>query len=135
MEIEFTKNPETSDVNFITERINEEIQDFGLAYPFAFFVRDVNDKIIAGCNGSVVFGCIYTDQLWVEKGQRKTGLGRKLMNEVHDYGRKNGCKIATVSTMSFQGALSFYKKLGYMIDFERYGYAKNSSCLFLRKEL
>jgi GrpB-like predicted nucleotidyltransferase (UPF0157 family)/GNAT superfamily N-acetyltransferase len=37
--------------------------------------------------------------------------------------------------MSFQNGRVFYEKLGYQVDFERKGYVKNSSCLFLQKEL
>jgi hypothetical protein len=37
--------------------------------------------------------------------------------------------------MSFQGAREFYEKLGYVVDFERTGYTKNSSMLFMKKEL
>jgi GNAT superfamily N-acetyltransferase len=80
--------------------------------PFAFFIRDEKNQIIAGCNGSVIFGSIYTDQLWVHPDHRKNGLGHQLMEAVHDYGRRSGCSMATVATMSFQGAKSFYEKLG-----------------------
>jgi GNAT superfamily N-acetyltransferase len=135
MNIEFTTSPKSSDLGFITQKINNEIQGFGSANPFAFFIRDAEGKIIAGCNGSIIFGCIYTDQLWVDKAYRKTGLGTKLMNAIHEYGHTNGCKMATVATMSFQGAKVFYEKLGYRVDFARYGYARDSSCIFLKRDL
>ena len=135
MQLEFTKNPDSTVINFITQQMNEEVVEFGAAYPFAFFMRNESGNIIAGCNGSVVFGCIYTDQLWVHKEYRKRGLGKQLLQAVHEYGRKVGCRIATLNTMSFQKARSFYEKLGYSIDCERPGYAQNSSCLFMKKEL
>ncbi len=56
------------------------------------------------------------------------------MKHVHDYGRKVGCKIVTVVTMSFQSQ-GFYEKLGYKLDFERSGYVNGSSCLFLQLAL
>jgi hypothetical protein len=37
------------------------------------------------------------------------------MGAVHDYGRKLGCRIATVATISFQGASGFYEKLEYIV--------------------
>jgi len=58
-------------------QFNEETLDFGTAHPFAFFIRDENHQIIAGCNGSVIFGSIYTDQLWVHPDHRKSSLGHK----------------------------------------------------------
>ena len=135
MKIEFTTSPVTSDIDFIAQKINEETTSFGAATPFAFFIRDEAGQVIAGCNGSVIFGGIYTDQLWVDKNHRKLGLGKKLMDAVHEYGRKAHCHIATANTMSFQGALTFYEKLGYVVDFERPGYAQNSSCIFLKRSL
>ncbi len=135
MNIEFTSTPQSSEIDFLTQKINQETSEFGSAYPFAFFIRNEVGEIIAGCNGSVVFGGIYTDQLWVRPDYRGSGLGLKLMKQVHDYGLKLGCQIATVSTMSFQGANAFYEKLGYVVDFERNGYVNGSSCLFLRKDL
>lgn len=132
---EFTTFPDNSDIEFLTDKINEETKDFGIATTFGFFIRDEANNIIAGCNGSIIFGCAYTDQLWVAKNYRKDGLGKKLMIAVHEYGKKLGCTMATVNTMSFQGAKEFYEKLGYIIDFKRKGYNKNSCCLFMKKEL
>ena len=133
--IEFTSSPMATDIDFLTQKINQETPEFGEAHPFAFFIRDEKNQIIAGCNGSVIFGSIYTDQLWVHPDHRKNGLGYQLMEAVHDYGRRSGCRIATVATMSFQGAKTFYEKLGYVSDFERPGYTQNSSCIFLKRSL
>ena len=135
MNIEFTIFPKDSDINFLTEKINEETMEYGDATPFAFFMRDEEGRIIAGANGSIIFGCIYTDQLWVNIKHRRSGIAKKLMDKVHDYGKNEGCKIATVNSMSFQKAKSFYEKLGYIVDFERSGYNFDSSCLFMRKNL
>ena len=135
MNIEFTSTPATADIDFLTHKINQETPELGEAHPFAIFIRDDKSQIIAGCNGSAIFGSIYTDQLWVHPDHRKKGLGHQLMEAVHDYGRKSGCAMATVATMSFQGAKIFYEKLGYVSDFERPGYTQNSSCHFMRKEL
>jgi len=135
MKVEHTLNPSSQDIGFLTQGIYRETPQYGNAYPFGFFIRNDNDLIIAGCNGSVIFGSIYTDQLWVHPNHRKGGLGSQLMEQVHDHGRQVGCAMATVATMSFQNVCSFYERLGYTVDFERNGYAKGSSCLFLRKNL
>ena len=133
--IEYTKNPATSDIDFLTKQINQETSEYGEACPFAFFMRDDDSKIIAGANGFVIYGAIYTDQLWVDKDCRKQGIARKLMDKVHEFGREQGCTIATVLTMSFQGAQIFYEKLGYVQDFKRAGYVKGSYCVSMKKAL
>jgi GNAT superfamily N-acetyltransferase len=135
LNIQYTSTPSSEDIDFLTQKINQETPEFGEAHHFAFFIRDEKNQIIAGCNGSVIFGSIYTDQLWVHPDHLKKGLGHQLMEAVHDYGRKSGCSMATVATMSFQGAKTFYEKLGYVSDFERPGYTRSSSCIFLKRSL
>mgnify|MGYP000912484932 CR=1 FL=1 len=136
MNIILTEEPQSEDIDFLTHAINQEAsKEYGSAHPFAFFARSEDNNIIAGCNGSVIYGTIYTDQLWVDAKHRKTGLGRMLMERVHEYGLIKGCKIATVATMSFQGAQNFYEKLGYTVDYARAGYANGATCLFLSKRL
>ncbi len=135
MRIEFTVKPDFNDIDFLTRKINDESPDYDDAYNFVFFIRDENEKIIAGCNGSVIFGIIYTDQLWVHPDHREQGLARKLMMRVHEFGRIEKCSMATVSTMDFQNAVSFYQKLGYEIEFEKNGYAIGAKCFSLSKKL
>ncbi|BEP31382.1 MAG: hypothetical protein WBIAU1_08600 [Wolbachia endosymbiont of Drosophila biauraria] len=65
-----------------------------------FFIRDDTEQIIVGCSGFVIYGSIYTDLLWVHSDYRRKGMGKQLMEEVHDYGREMHCKIATVVTMN-----------------------------------
>ena len=65
MNIEFTSTPASADIDFLTQKINQETPDFGEAHPFAFFIRDESNQIIAGCNGSVIFGSIYTDRGYI----------------------------------------------------------------------
>lgn len=135
MKIERTTSPNTNDIDFLTQQINQETPDFGSAYPFAFFIRNDSGNIIAGCNGSVVYGTIYTDQLWVDPDYRHQGLGKALMESVHEYGREIGCTMATAATMSFQSTREFYERLGYESDFERSGYTNGSSCILLSRGL
>ncbi|MBS0236488.1 MAG: GNAT family N-acetyltransferase [Proteobacteria bacterium] len=136
MNIILTESPESADIDFLTQAINQEApKEYGSAHPFAFFARSEDDSIIAGCNGSVIYGTIYTDQLWVDPKHRKSGIGRWLMECVHKYAIAKDCRIATVATMSFQNAQSFYEKLGYTVDYARAGYANEAICLFLSKRL
>ncbi len=135
MHIEHTLTPANQDIDLLTQKISQETPGFGTVCPFGFFIRDNIQALIAGCNGYVLFGSIYTDQLWVHPDHRKLGLGRALLERVHAYGHEQGCTMATLATMSFQAAQGFYAKLGYQIDFERKGYVKDSACLFLRRNL
>lgn len=134
-QIQFTKNPASDDIQFLGDAIQENASqqkghkalDF-----FGFFIRDENEKIIAGCNGCNLYGCLYIDQLWVHASFRKKGYGKSLVTAAEKYGREQGCMFGAVNTFDWE-ALEFYKKLGYLVDFERHGFAKNSVFYFLRK--
>ncbi len=54
--IEYTKNLCASDIGYITKQINQETSEYGEAYPFSFFIRDNDSKIIAGVNGFILYG-------------------------------------------------------------------------------
>ena len=76
---------------------------------------------------------MYVDQLWVDESLRGKGYGTRLMQAAEELGKKKKCISAAVNTMSWE-ALDFYKKLGYHVEFERHGVAKNSIFYFLRKD-
>lgn len=138
MNIEFTLKPNTLDICALTEGINgaaiqQEITD--PCEPFAFFIYDENRTVIAGTNGYLVYGAIYTGQLWVSESLRGQGMGWKLMEKVHDYGRQRGCTIATLRTMSFQNARPLYEKLGYVCQYDETGYTQGHRCFYMKREL
>lgn len=135
MKIQFTKNPSEEDIAFLTEKINNETQEYGKAKPFAFFIKDENQNIIAGANCFLLYGSIYTDQLWVDKDSRGQGLATSLMDQVHQLGKKEKCSFAIIQTMSFQNAQSFYEKLGYRVEYSRLGYINGSQCTVMRMPL
>jgi hypothetical protein len=56
IKIEHSFAPSNDEIEFLAKQINHETSEMGSAYPFAFFARNKVGKIIAGCNGSVVFG-------------------------------------------------------------------------------
>lgn len=61
------------------------MQEYGKAYKCTFFIRNITNEIVAGCNGSVIFGVIYTDQLWFKNELRGQGIGKQLMEKIHEY--------------------------------------------------
>ncbi|MGL9732254.1 MAG: GNAT family N-acetyltransferase [Wolbachia sp.] len=135
MKIEHTTSPNNRDIEFLFKKISEETANKSTCNPFAFFIYDDARQIIAGCSGFIIYGSIYTDLLWVHYDHRKKGMGKQLMEKVHDYVREMHCKIATVAIMNFQRVREFYGKLGYECDLVRPGYVGGATCIFLKKVL
>lgn len=136
-EISFEKNPSIEDIRVLDNGIMENAQKIKAQKPvefFAFFIRDNNGQIQGGCNCEICHGLLFIGQLWVTKSLRGQGYGTKLMQEAEKYAIAQKCTFLAVNTMDWE-ALDFYKNLGYYIEFERHGFAKDSIMYFLRKDL
>jgi GNAT superfamily N-acetyltransferase len=133
--ITFTENPSSEDKNILSQGIADHARLMKKQIParsFAFFVHDKEKKIIGGCDGCIYYNCLYIDQLWLAASIRGNGLGTQLMYAAENFAQSQGAQFSTVNTMDWE-ALPFYQKIGYTIEFERHGYAKNSIFYFLRK--
>jgi len=100
--------------------------------PFSIFIKDGKDKVLGGVSGTIFYGSIYIDSLWVDKTLRGQGWGTKLIQEAEKIGSEQGALFATLNTMDWE-AFPFYQKLGYFLEFTREGYSKNSKMFLLRK--
>ncbi|HAU1796551.1 TPA: GNAT family N-acetyltransferase [Legionella pneumophila] len=99
---------------------------------FSFLIFDDNNEIIGGCNGTIYYGCLDIDQLWIDETLRRKKIGSQLIHLAEQLGQSKGCFFSIVSTMDWE-ALEFYLKQGYEIEYKREGYFHNSIAYLLRK--
>jgi GNAT superfamily N-acetyltransferase len=99
---------------------------------FALLLRDDAGELAAGLSGTLYWGWLFVDAMWVSEGLRGSGLGRALMTRAEDHARAKDCHAAWLDTFQASG---FYEKLGY----ESFGvlddYPPGQSRHFLRKRL
>ncbi len=135
---EYTDSPLPSEEALLLQGINAHAMKTRGMKPvhyFAIYVRLGKDqKMIGGLKGLIYYGALYIDLLWVPPEYQRTGLGRELMKKAEEYAKKAHCSFATLETMDWE-ALSFYKKLGYSIEFVREGFENDSKMYSLRKKL
>jgi GNAT superfamily N-acetyltransferase len=115
-----------------------EINDFNSrAFPyaptrFAFLSRDDAGTLQAGMMGTLSWGWLFVEAVWVSDALRGAGIGRALMAAGEQHARKAGCHSAWLDT--FQ-ARDFYLGLGY----ETFGvlddYPPGQQRTFMRKAL
>ena len=101
---------------------------------FSIFIKDQKGNVLGGASGTLFYGSLYVDTLWIDKNLRHQGWGTKLMHEAEKAGKEHGALFATLNTMDWE-ALPFYQKLGYSVEFTRKGYEKDSKMFMLRKNL
>ncbi|WP_239005230.1 N-acetyltransferase [Legionella sp. MW5194] len=137
IQIHYENNPAPEDIQILGDGIVAYAKlkkDQPTITPFAFFLRDENGTICGGCHGSMYYGCLYIDLLWIDEDLRNKKWGTQLMQSAEELGKAQGCLFSTVNTMDWE-ALGFYQKLGYDIEYKRSGYLNHSTLYFLKKEL
>lgn len=107
--------PTADEVRYLEDRIGE----FNAAATgimdgewIAFFIRDADDRIVAGIAGAVWGGCLEIRQFWVEDARRGQGIGTQLFAAAEAEARRRGCTQMFLATFSFQ-APAFYARRGF----------------------
>ena len=98
------------------------------------FIANDGDVFAGAVTVHILWGTLHIRHMFIEASYRRQGLGRTLMEKAFEYGKSKGCSLAFVDTMSFQ-AFGFYKKLGFVHEFTRTGFAHDSVLYYLKKEL
>jgi GNAT superfamily N-acetyltransferase len=100
----------------------------------ALFVRDQEDRIVAGICGATWGGCLEIRQFWVEEARRKQGLGTRLLEAAEHEARRRGCRQTLVMTFTFQ-APAFYAKHVFEVVAAVDDHPRGHKNLLLRKPL
>ena len=133
----YETNPSQEDIQVLYDGLKEHMLAKRNLKPirfFGYFIKDETGKIVGGCNGDILYGCLYVGTLWVEESLRGQGYGTKLMQAAESLAKESECSFMAVNTMDWE-ALDFYKNLGFYVELERRGFDKDSIFYFLRKDL
>jgi GNAT superfamily N-acetyltransferase len=128
--------PSRTDRRIIDDELNALNRPFFSGAEFGrmgIFIRDADDKIVAGLDGMVEANWLFVDNLWVAESLRGLGIGSWLLAEGEHRAVARGCHSAWLDTFSFQ-APDFYRKLGYTV-FATLDYPPAHQRYFLRKSL
>ena len=125
----------------IGEFINHEFTVFGqesgveLNYEeFCFAAEDDAGGLLGVITGRAYYNEVHIGDLIIGKDHRRSGIGRRLVEEVEKAYSGKGYEKITLTTFGFQ-APEFYKKLGYEIEFVRMDKEPKLCKYFLAKPL
>jgi GNAT superfamily N-acetyltransferase len=129
--------PSPGDVAYLEDRLyefNSAITGITGGEWLAIFVRDPDDRIVAGICGATWGGCLEVRQFWVEEARRHQGLGTRLFVAAEQEARRRGCQQILLATFSFQ-APAFYAKHGFEVVAAVENHPRGHTNLVLRKRL
>ena len=134
---ELVAEPAPCDVQYLEDRIyefNSAATGISGGEWLAIFVRDEEDRIVAGICGNTWGGCAEIRQLWVEESRRSQGLGTRLLRAAELEARRRGCTQVLLMTFSFQ-APAFYARHGFEVVSVVDEHPRGHRNLLLRKRL
>jgi GNAT superfamily N-acetyltransferase len=136
-ELVIETNPTPEQIQYLEDRLyefNAKATGITDGQGLAIFVRDEQDRIVAGICGHTWGGCCEIRQLWVEESQRRRGLGTRLLRAAEQEARRRHCRQMVLTTFSFQ-APEFYTKRGFHLLVAVDDYPHGHQNLLLQKEL
>lgn len=137
MKIEVTNNLAKADIETVSKGLEQHSVNLTPPYEkqeLGVFVRDGDGNLLGGLTGSTLWGWLYIKLLWVDDGQRGTGLGRRLVQSAEEEAVRRGCFAAYVNTFSYQ-APDFYEKLGYQVFGQLDDFPQGYQRVYLNKRL
>ncbi len=88
----------------------------------ACFARLPGGEVVGGAVGRTWGTCCELQQLWVEPGRRRHGIGKRLVEQFEARAKARGCRTFYLETFSFQ-APNLYRSLGYEVKVELRGFS------------
>lgn len=135
--LEVTDTPRAEDLDLLgTSLASFNENDVGPSEreALAVFVRDTDDRVVAGLSGYSAWGWLYLQWLWVAEGQRGGGLAGRLLEAAEDEARGRGCHGAYIDTFNPK-ALRTYQRAGYAVFGTLPDFPKGRTRSFLSKTL
>jgi GNAT superfamily N-acetyltransferase len=80
--------------------------------PLALAIEDDRGRVIGGLSGSMAYGWLFVELLFVPESLRGQGVGTELMRQAEAEAAARGCHSVWLDTFEYQ-ARGFYERLGY----------------------
>lgn len=116
-----TLPPEAGAVDDGIGRYNDGAAPLHEVRPLACIARRPDGRVAGGAVGRRWGTCCELQQLWVDDGARRLGLGTRLLQAFEALAAERGCTAVYLETFDFQ-APGFYERLGYRTEHLRDGY-------------
>ena len=117
IDIQQREQPSEEDIEYISRQFRAYNDRQSGVFPsreLHLFAYAPDGQIVGGLAGSIFWGWLHVDTLWVAEPYRKHGLGTSLMDQAEAEAITMGVHQAFLESTDFQ-AVGFYKKRGYQV--------------------
>ena len=137
IDIQQHNHPAAEDIEYVSQQFRAYNDQQSGVFPskeLHLFAYDPDGQIIAGLAGSIFWGWLHVDTLWVAEPYREHGLGTDLMNQAEAEAIAMDVHQAFLESTDFQ-AVGFYKKRGYQIFAQLEDQPPGHICYYMKKIL
>jgi GNAT superfamily N-acetyltransferase len=114
---------------------NDEVTGYSDRRPLAITVQDPETgEVLGGATGRTSLGMLFLELFHLPPSLRGSGLGSEILQMFEDEGRRRGCRVAMLFTISFQ-APGFYERYGWRRFGEIACDPPGTSRVFMTKDL
>jgi len=137
IDIQQHEQPLQEDIEYVSQQFRAYNDQQSGVFPskeLHFFAYDPDGQIIAGLAGSIFWGWLHVDTLWVAESYRNHGLGAALMDQAEAEAIAMDVHQAFLESTDFQ-AVGFYEKRGYQIFAQLENQPPGHICYYMKKIL
>ena len=137
MKIDIIEQPEQALVDLLNNKIvefNQKNREHNQRKSLAVTVKNDKGEVVAGACGVTFGNWLHLNILWVSQELRGKNYGSKLLKEIEQKAKEQGCKECLLDTLDFQ-AMPFYQKHGYNITWTQENYPLTGCKYFMTKTL
>ncbi|MFW6248031.1 MAG: GNAT family N-acetyltransferase [bacterium] len=109
------------------------VREPGSTQALAVMLTGEDGRWVGGATGTVLWGWLDVDYVWVSEEYRGRGHGRRLLLELERQAAARGADRSRLSTFSFQ-ARGLYEKLGYRVAGELADFPPGGALYWMRKD-
>lgn len=134
---EGTDQPSEADLGVVDDGLhgyNLGAADLNAVKPAACFVRDRYGRVVGGVRARIWGKACEVQQIWVDEGWRRQGLGMQLLERIEAFVRQRGVRTIYLDTFSWQ-APGLYRRAGFSVAHEVTGFPDGATKFLMVKDL
>lgn len=135
MDLEVTREPYEMACSFTAKHWPAHNREQGIEWNMLSFglLATKDGSPVGAATVKIVGGSAYLEQLVVEHGRTRTGIGSTLIHEFEKLAREHGCHVLELETAESQ-ARPFYERHGFRVVAEKPNSKFGQTWFFMQKQ-
>lgn len=135
IDIQQQENSSTEDTAYVCSKFREFNDQNGGVFPskeVLLVAYGADKEVVGGLFGTISWGWLHVDVVWVEEEHRAKEIGSSLMDRAEADAKAMGVTNSYIETTDFQ-AVGFYEKRGYHVFGQLEDQPPGHTCYYMKR--